>query len=270
MTHTRDRFSRYFFRVPPGSQQCNYEISKWWAQKGYKGKTFKNIIWIGADYAAPREHFQGYKKGLEEVGGRVVQELWPPLGTADLGPYLSAVKAGEADALVGAMWSEMATRLANQWVEYGLNKRITLIGVSTFCDEGSTLLGMGMNANGVLSAQVSCPQTDLPENKKFVAEFKKQYKVIPAAYAYLNYISAKSAYEAMVAIKGDVEDKEKFVDAIRKVNFISPMGYRAYFDEKHGMVHDFIMLETRKTNGEVHNFEIGRIKDVKDPYQAFP
>lgn len=268
--HSRDRFSPYFFRVTPSTFQYTYEASKWWYQHGYKGKTYKKVVWMGADFAASRESFIGFKKGFEGVGGKVIQDSWPALGTNDFGPYLSALKVDEADALVLAMWGSMPIRLVNQWVEYGLKKRLPIIGVASVTDEGTTLPGMGVNADGILSWYVSSPQTDIPENRKFVEGYRSRYKKFPGQYAYLSYISAQAAYEALLKVKGNIEDKEKFLEALRTVDYTTPMGGRARFDAKQGMVYDIIMLEARKTNGEAHIFEIGRIKDVKDPYDVFP
>jgi branched-chain amino acid transport system substrate-binding protein len=268
--HTRSLFSPYIFRVTPSTFQYTYEVSKWLAQHGYKGKTFKKVVYVGANFEAPREIIEAYKKGLKEVGGEIVQEFWPNQGSADYGPYLNAIKVDQADAIVAAMWGGDPARFVTQWVEYGLNKQIPIIGAMSFTDEGVTLPAMGVNADGVLSWCVSSPQTDLPENKKFVEGYKSRYKALPGHYAYLAYIAAQAAYEAMEKVKGNVEDKAKFLDALRKVKFTTPMGGKAYFDEKQGMVYDFIFLEARKTNGECHLFEIGRIKDVKEPYRLFP
>jgi branched-chain amino acid transport system substrate-binding protein len=263
--HTRDMFSPYIFRVNPSMFQQTYEPSKWVFKRGYK-----KIIWVGSDFAAPHEGHQAFKKGFEEAGGKIVQEFWPTTGTTDFGPYLTAVKPDQAGAMVVAVWGADPVRFVNQWVEYGLKPRIPIIGVSTFTDEGVTLPGMGVNADGVLSWYVSCPQTNVPENKKFVEGYKKRYKELPGHFAYLSYYSAQAAYEAMNRVKGNMEDKEKFLDALRKIRFTTPMGYKAYFDEKQGMVLDFIFLEARKADGECHLFEIDRIKEVKDPYQVFP
>jgi branched-chain amino acid transport system substrate-binding protein len=268
--HSRQGYSPWIFRVTPSTFQYTYEPSKGWFQKGYKGKTYKKVVFIGADYASPREVIVAFKKGFEGVGGKVIQELWPPMGAPDYGPYLSAVKADEADAMVVAMWAGDSTRIVKQWVEYGLNKRLPIIGVASFTDEGSSLPGMGVNADGILSWYVSCPQTDIPENKKFVEAFKKRVGKLPGQYAYLAYISAQAAYEALNKVKGDVENKEKLRDAVQKVEFTTPMGGKAFFDSRNAMVYDMIFLEARRTNGECHIFEIGRIKNVKEPYDVFP
>jgi branched-chain amino acid transport system substrate-binding protein len=268
--HSRQGFSPWIFRVTPSTFQYTYEPSKWWYQKGYKGKTYKKVVFVGADYASPREVVMAFKKGFEGVGGKVIQELWPPLGCPDYGPYLSAVKAEEADAMVVAMWAGDATRIVKQWVAYGLNKRIPIIGVASFTDEGTALPGMGVSADGILSWYISCPQTDIPENKKFVEAFKKRTGSLPGQYAYIAYISAQAAYEALRKVKGDAENKEKLREAIQKIQFTTPMGGKAFFDSKNAMVYDMIFLEARKTNSECHIFEIGRIKNVREPYDVFP
>jgi branched-chain amino acid transport system substrate-binding protein len=268
--HSREVFTPWIFRVTPSTFQYTYEPSKWWYQNGYKGKTYKKVVFVGADYASPREVIVAFKKGFEGVGGKVIQELWPPLGCPDYGPYLSAVKADEADAMVVAMWAGDATRIVKQWVEYGLNKRMPIIGVASFTDEGTALPGMGVSADGILSWYISTPQADLPENKKFVEAFKKRTGSLPGQYAYLAYISAQAAYETLNKVKGDVENKEKLREAMQKLEFTTPMGGKAFFDSKNAMVYDMIFLEARKTNGECHIFEIGRIKNVKEPYEVFP
>ena len=47
------------------------------------------------------------------------------------------------------------------------------------------------------------------------------------------------------------------------------MGGKGYFDERQGMIYDILILEVRKTDGEYHNFEIDRIKEVKDPVNIY-
>lgn len=268
--HSREWFSPWIFRVTPSTYQYSYEPSKWWYQKGYKGKTYKKVVFVGSDYAAPREAGAAFKKGFEEVGGKVIQEVWPPMGCPDFGPYLTSVKVDEADAMAVAVFGNDAIRFVKQWAEYGLNKRIPIIGIGGFCAEGNGVPAMGLAADGILSWYVSCSQSDLPENKKFVEAFKKRTGILPNDYAYLAYSSAQAAYKTLEMVKGNVTDKTKLRDALQKVEFTTPMGGRAFFDSKNAMVYDMIFREARRTNGECHLFEIGRIKNVKEPYEVFP
>ena len=40
----------------------------------------------------------GFQKAFEDCGGKIVQKIWPPLGTKDFGPYIPTIKA-DADAI---------------------------------------------------------------------------------------------------------------------------------------------------------------------------
>ena len=262
---TRKLFSPYIFRVSPATFQYTYEPSKWLFKKGYK-----RAIFVGADFAAPRECFRGFKRGFEEAGGKIVQDLWPPLGCSDYGPYISALKTGEADVLVLTVWGADSIRIINQLADYGMKSRLPICGVASFCDEGVTIPPMGANAEGLMSCYISCPSTPNPENQRFVSEYKKRFNTLPGHLAYLAYIAAQATYEAMDKVKGNVEDKEKFLDALRKVNFTTPMGAKGYFDEKQGMVYDLLLMQVKKADGEYHNFEIDRLKGIKDPVNIFP
>jgi branched-chain amino acid transport system substrate-binding protein len=58
----------------------------WYA---YTKPGVKKIIIVGADYAAGHEKADGFIKSFKLMGGEVVEEIWPPLGTTDYAPYLA-------------------------------------------------------------------------------------------------------------------------------------------------------------------------------------
>lgn len=263
--HTRDRFSPYFFRVTPSTYQYSYEPAKWWYNYG-----FKKTIYIANDMAPAREAFDGLKKGLEEVGGQVVQVVWVPVGNTDFAPYIPELNLAKADSVFVRVWSVSAIRFVKQWAEYEKKGTIPLIGGGATLDEGESLPPMGLAAEGAFSSSYSCPSTDIPENRKFVNAYKSRTGTLPSSIAYFSYMAAETAYQAMDTIKGDVENKDKLLKALENVKFTTPMGSKAYFDAKHGMPWDMIFMQARRTNGEVHLFEIGRIKEVKDPVDVFP
>ena len=43
---------------------------------------------IAADYAFGHETAGGFQKAFEDCGGKIVQKIWPPIGTKDFGPYI--------------------------------------------------------------------------------------------------------------------------------------------------------------------------------------
>jgi branched-chain amino acid transport system substrate-binding protein len=267
---SRKQFSRYIFRTAPSTYQFAYRTGKWWSQYGYNGKAIKKVAWVGTDYAECHESYGAFKKAFEEAGGQIVQELWTPLTTIDYARYVSTIKVDRVDAVALCMSGVNAVNYMRQWADRGLKGRVPIIGVGAVADEGVGLPDMGLNAEGMLWCHVSCPQTHTSENEEFISAFRKVNDKIPSAYAYLSYISAQAIYKALETVNGNVEDKDKFVKALETIEFTTPTGSKARYDQKHAMVLDLIIAETRRTNGECHLFELGRIKNARDPYKVFP
>jgi branched-chain amino acid transport system substrate-binding protein len=123
---------------------------------------------------------------------------------------------------------------------------------------------------GVMSAYTYCGTLDTPENKQFVEGYKSRYHAVPGSYQYMGYMAAKMVIQALKDIKGRVEDKDAFIDALSKVHIKGPMGM-ASFDEHHGLVADFYLLTVEKgPDGKLQNHCGERIAQVKDPYDMFP
>ena len=68
---------------------------------------------IAADYAFGYEAVGGFQKAFEDCGGKVIQKIWPPLGTKDFGPYIPTIKA-DADAIFSLMVGPMALQFPKQ------------------------------------------------------------------------------------------------------------------------------------------------------------
>ena len=62
--------------------------------------------------------------------------------------------------------------------------------ISAFTADEATLPALGEAADGVFGALTWAPDTDNPQNKKFVAGYEAAYKAIPASYAMQAYDTA--------------------------------------------------------------------------------
>ena len=63
------------------SSQPTHPFGEWACEQGYK-----RIVAIAADYAFGYETVGGFQKTFEACGGKIIQKIWPPLGTIDFGP----------------------------------------------------------------------------------------------------------------------------------------------------------------------------------------
>src|SRR5207245_11462041 len=104
----------------------------------------------GSDYAYGREHAEMFKKGFESAGGKVVAEVFAPLGTADFGTYVTQIGRAESDAdVVYIVYSGIdAIRFVKTYAEYGLKDKLTLANWGPTLDGKHGLGGLGEAARG--------------------------------------------------------------------------------------------------------------------------
>ncbi len=89
------------------------------------------------------------------------------------------------------------------------------------------------------------PNTDTPENKRFVAEFEKEYGYVPGSYAMQAYDAAQLIGSAVKAVGGQLADKDALRAALQKADFKSVRG--AFKFANNGFpVQDFYLVRVAK------------------------
>ena len=219
----------------------------------YAAKTlgYKKIVTIGIDYAFGWEVIGGFQKTFEESGGQIVQKLWAPLNTTDFAPYLSQIKR-DADAVFALMVSGSALRFPKQYQDAGLKAKLPLIGGGTTFDE-FVLPSLGDEAIGGMTPLQYSAALDNPVNKRFVAEYRKKYGKVPSYFSETSYTSTRWIAEAAKAVGGDVENREKFLEALRKVEIPdSPRG-PVKLDAHGNPIQNIYVRKVEKKDGELWN-----------------
>src|SRR5262249_61939432 len=79
---TLEKPSPYVFRTTFSASQVPTPLAKFTYDK-LKART---ATVIAGDTVGTLERVMGFPRGFEEAGGKVVQELYPPVGTTDFGP----------------------------------------------------------------------------------------------------------------------------------------------------------------------------------------
>jgi branched-chain amino acid transport system substrate-binding protein len=259
---TRENKSPYQWRMIPSTFQWAYEPAKYMKDK----LGLKRIIFWGADYAAPRE---GYRAAKAAYGDGIVKEVWTPLNTADYAPYLSGLKAGEADAVVVAAWGADGPRIADQYTRTGLREKMPLFGFANYTGEDALPGFAPQAAKDVQASYVYCSALDNPANKEFVALFKERFGDLPGAYSYASYLGMLMAAKAIELTNGDT-DAGKLIQALGRARLENtPTGVQS-FDANQGWVTDFFWLKVDLEGGKPVNTCVDRISQVADPVKEFP
>lgn len=226
----------YFFRTSWTSSQPNHPIGAWACEQGYK-----KVITIAADYAFGYESVGGFQKAFEDCGGKVIQKIWPPLGTKDFGPYIPTMKS-DADATFTLMVGPMALQFPKQLRGAGNKKPI--IGGGTSYDEFA-LPFMGDEVVGDVSSLHYSAAIETPKNEAFVKAYRKKYGKVPSYYSENNYTTAQIIDEAMKKSGGKWPGPEKFIEAMSALKLDTARG-PVHFEDRNPVQNIYIKKVEKK------------------------
>jgi branched-chain amino acid transport system substrate-binding protein len=244
---TQRKPAKWVVRTGWTSSQPNHPLGE------YVAKTlgYKRIVSIAIDYAFGWEQVGGFQKTFEENGGQIVQKLWAPLNTTDFAPYLTQIRR-DADAVFALMVSISALRFPKQYQDAGLKAKLPVIGGGTTFDE-FVLPSLGDEAIGGISALIYSAALDTPVNKRFVTEYRKKYGKVPSYYSETCYTNTRWINEAAKAIGGDVENREKFLEALRKVEIPDAPRGPIKLDAYGNPIQNIYIRKVEKKDGELWN-----------------
>ena len=205
----------YFLRTSWTSSQPHHALGQWACDQGYK----KAVV-IAADYAFGYETVGGFQRAFEDCGGKVIQKIWPPLGTKDFGPYIPTIKA-DTDIIFTTMVGPMALQFPKQLRAAGNSKPILGSGVSY--DE-FVLPFMGNEVIGDVSALHYSAAIDTPGNQTFVKAYRSKYGKVPGYYSENNYTTAMWIDEAIKKAGGKYPGPEEFIKIMASIKLDAPRG----------------------------------------------
>ena len=157
---------------------------------------------------------------FEACGGKIVQKIWPPLGTKDFGPYIPTFKA-DADAIFTMMVGPMALQFPKQLRGAGNKKPVIGGGVSY--DE-FVLPFMGDEVIGHVSALQYSAAIDTPKNEAFVKAYRAKFGKVPGYYSETNYTTALLIDEVIKKAGGKYPGPEEFIKIMASIKLDAPRG----------------------------------------------
>ncbi|MBI4246423.1 MAG: ABC transporter substrate-binding protein [Candidatus Rokubacteria bacterium] len=220
----------------------------------YVAKTlkYKKVAAIAMDNGFGHEGVGGFQRVFEDAGGAVVQKIWVPLNVLDFAPYLTQIRR-DVDAVVQVFVAAQAVRFAKQYDELGLKGRLPLIGSGVFTDQ-SALKAMGDEAAGMVTALIWAPSLPTRANQAFMKAAAAKGNLAPSYFTVIMYSAGRWITEAAKSIDGQVEDREKFLAAIRGAaeKTDDPRG-PIKLDEYNNPTQNVYVLRVEKAAGRLQN-----------------
>ena len=226
----------YFVRTGWTSSQPTHPFGEWACEQGYK-----RIVAIAADYAFGYETVGGFQRTFEECGGKIIQKIWPPLGTIDFGPFIPTIKQ-DADAIFTLMVGPMSLQFPKQLAAAGNTKPV--IGGGTSYDEFS-LPSMGDEVIGHVSVLQYSAALDTSKNAAFVTKYRGKYGKVPSYFSETTYTTGQMIHAVMQQTGGKWPGAEAFVKLISAVKVDAVRG-PVSLDDMRNPVHNIYVKRVEK------------------------
>ncbi len=236
--------SPYFFAVSWPNDAYHEAAGQYATTKG-----FKNAYLIAPNYQAGRDSLAGFKRFYK---GKVASEVYTKLGQLDYAAELAEIRAAKPDVLYIFLPGGMGINFIKQFVASGLGKTTTLLVPGFGSDQdvirpvGEAMLGIYDTAHWGI---------DLPNaaNKRFVAEFEKEYKRLPSVLASQGYDTAMLIDAAVRDVKGNFDNKEALRAAIKAARFESTRGEFKFNTNQFPIQNYYLRLIEKDAQGRLVN-----------------
>jgi branched-chain amino acid transport system substrate-binding protein len=223
----------------------------------YKQLKMRRMALIADDIPYGHEMCAGFQRVFEDLGGKVVQKMFPPLTVPDYGTYLAQLKTNVDGVFLGFAGSN-GFRYLRQFNEYGL--KVTPVGGMTALDE-AVLRNMGDEALGIVTSCWYSAELDNPINRKFAADFRKEWKYDPGFYAAATYVEGAVLEAALNGVKGNVEDKAGLMKTLKGIKVETARG-PVSFDEYGNVVGNVYIRKVERKGGRLVNTVINTYPNV--------
>ena len=255
-----EKCNKNFFAVAWENEDIPAAMGKYVSESGKK-----SVFLIAPNYPGGRESIGGFKRLYK---GKIADEVYVKMGQLDYSAELAQLRASGADSAFFFLPGGMGISFIKQLVASGLSKDVTLYAPGFSADD-DTIKAVGDPMLGMFNS--SQWAADLPgeANQKFVADFEKTYGRIPTLYASQGYDAALLLDAAVRDVKGRIEDKEAFRQALKKADFKSVRGNFRFNTNQYPIQNYYLRVVGHDKQGRIANSTLKTIlTDYHDPFAS--
>jgi branched-chain amino acid transport system substrate-binding protein len=244
--------------------QCNpFFFAASWPSEAYSeaagqyvtNKGLKNVIFLAPNYVGGHDAATGFKRYYKN---KLQDEMYTKLGQLDYAAELSQIRAAKPQALYVFLPGGMGVNFIKQFVAAGMSQDIQLI-VPLWGADQDIIRAVGDPMLGLFSVSHWSIDMDNAANRKFVAEFEKEYRRLPTGYAASGYDTALLMDSAVRKVKGKIEDKDALRAALRAADFKSVRGEFKFNRNQFPVQNYYLQLVGKGSDGRLVHKTIGTV-----------
>ena len=260
---TIEKPSPYVFRTSFSASQVPPPLAKFTYDK-LKART---ATVIAGDTVGTIELVMGFARAFEEAGGKVVQELYAPIGTTDFGPYIGKIRR-DVNVVATLVAGADGIRFIKQYEEFGLKGKIPVVDTAPAITDIAVLPAAGLATVGMHASNAYIHTIKSPANQKFVQAFRAKTGRDPGGPGEYTYSALAAVNQALQAVQGNIEAKPKFLEALRRMDLEAPRG-RIRFDKYQHVIQDVIITRIDRAGDQPVPVVVETFKAV-DEFQGMP
>ena len=258
--------SPYYVRTSFTLWQSSYVMG----EQAAKYLHAKTAVVAYTDYPPGKDALNAFKYAFEKNGGKVIDAIpaGGPGATPDFTPFFQRAKDEHPNVLfVFVPAGDQATAVVKTYAALGMKAAGTeLIGTGDIVPD-NMLQGMGDAAVGLITVHHYNADLDNPQNKAFVAAWKKAYG--PDATPDFTSVGAWDGMaaidHAVHATKGKIDDGAAAVKSLLGWKFNSPQGPIEIDPQTRDIImNEYLDQVYKGSDGKLHEKVLATFHNVKD------
>lgn len=190
----------------------------------------KTVVGINQDYAWGRDSWETFDHAIRRLkpGVKVVETLWPKLGTVEFSAEISKALSAKPDVLHTSLWAGFLDSFIKQAAPRGVFKETQV--VATVGERSIVTIGKEMPEGVIVGGRGGFVPYILPdpkanaEAKKFYEIYEARFGEIPIADSFnmvQDILAMKAAYEKAIKAHGRWPTTEEVIKALEFLQFDS-------------------------------------------------
>lgn len=221
---------------------------------------YKSANCINYEDTAGRQLQEGFTKGFEEAGGKILSVQFVPIDAVDFSSYLTSLK--DADCTYWWIFGNGAAPFVKQYNDYGLTAPLITAMASNLSEP--QLADLGDLAIGLIGGEFYSPEIDTPMNKDFVEMYRAKWNgEYPTMQSFGAWLAVNLFVEGVKKTGGDTTPAA-LIDAMSNLTIDTPAGPYTMSKYQDMYVGDgaFYMMETQQVGDRVAWVPIDTIEGI--------
>jgi branched-chain amino acid transport system substrate-binding protein len=252
--------SPYMARTSLTVPQLNETFGTWAYKSG-----IRKMYTMVSDYGPGHDAEGAFQRAFKEAGGQIVGSVRIPVANPDFFPFVQRAKDLNPEAIyVWVPGGAQPAAFAKALVDLGVDSKKTRVLGQGEITEENALKVMGDAALGMITAFHYDHDHKSAANAKFVGAYNAAWGRNPDFFSAGGWDGMHLIYESLKKTGGKT-DGESLVAAAKGMKWESPRGPVVIDPETRDIVQTVYIRRVEKVDGRLHNVEIDKIENVKDP-----